>query len=424
MWGNPVPPHLIREALVQGLTLRAASGPEDVERVAAFDALIHGEATAPTWRSWMRDHPHANPSGWLFVDEEASGQIVAALCMLPWRLSYCGVELRAGEMGVVGTLEEYRGRGLQRMLNARFDELLHAGGFHLSHIQGIPYFYRQFGYEYAMPLEAWWRLELHMAPEAPPPTHGCQPAAASDLAELARRYDEAAGALDIAALRDEATWRYMLGPGLATETGAETWVVVDAQGAPAGYFRVAHAGFGDGLIVAEASLLGYEAALAALATIRRLAVERGKPFIRLNLPGDTPLVQVARGLGGHDGGAYAWQVRLPDPVLLLRTLAPVLEQRIAVGLFAGLNRDMTLDLYHQRVTMRFEGGRLTAVTPGRGEGPWDLRLPPPLLAPLLLGHRSLHEISHMYPDAYAARGAAALVDTLFPKLRAWLYQAY
>jgi hypothetical protein len=64
------------------------------------------------------------------------------------------------------------------------------------------------------------------------------------------------------------------------------------------------------------------------------------------------------------------------------------------------------------------------VTAGQGEGAWDLRLPPQLLAPLVLGHRSLHEINHMYPDAYASDGAGALMDTLFPKLRAWLYQAY
>jgi predicted acetyltransferase len=255
------------------------ASPDDVAKVAAFDALIHGETTAPTWRTWMTEHPHANPSGWLFVEEEATGRIVAALCLLPWRLSYAGVELRAGEMGVVGTLEEYRGRGLQRALNARYDELLRAGGFHLSHIQGIPYFYRQFGYEYAMPLEAWWRLELYRAPATTPMEHGCRPAATVDLPGLVRRYDETAAALDIAALRDEATWRYMLGPGIATETGAETWVVDTAQGA-AGYFRVAHAGFGDGLIVAEASLMSHAAALAALATLRTLAVERGKPFIQ------------------------------------------------------------------------------------------------------------------------------------------------
>ncbi|NTU84240.1 MAG: GNAT family N-acetyltransferase, partial [Chloroflexales bacterium] len=270
-----------------GLVLRSVAGPADVERVAAFDALIHGADTAPTWRAWMTLHPHAYPEGWLLIEERATGRVVASLCLLPWRVQLAGVELRAAEMGVVGTLEEYRGRGLQRALNACYDELLRAGGFDLSHIQGIPYFYRQFGYEYAAPLEAWWRLEIHMAPATPPDTgHSCRPATPADLAALARLYDETARALDLAALRDEAIWRYLLGPALDTETAAETWLVSDAAGAPAGYFRIARHGFGEGLIVAEASQLGPDAALAALHQIRRLTLERGRPYARLNLPAD------------------------------------------------------------------------------------------------------------------------------------------
>lgn len=409
--------------LGDGLVLRSVESPADVERVAAFDAHIHGEGSEATWRAWMTAHPHASQAHWLFVEAQG-GRVVASLCLLPWRISYEGVELRSGEMGVVGTLEEYRGRGLQVALNRRFDELLRAGGYHLSHIQGIPYFYRQFGYEYALPLEAWWRLETSQAAALPTRGHTCRPATVADLPALARLYDEALAELDIGAVRDEAVWRYLLGPGLETETGAETWLVDDAAGAPAGYVRIARQGFGDGLIVAEASQLGYEAALAALQTIRRLTLERGKPFVRLNLPADCPLVAAARGLGAYDGSSYGWQVRVPDPPALLGALAPVLEGRIGRSMFAGLTRDVVISLYTSSLVLRFVGGRLRAVEAVGGGPPYDLRLPPPLLAPLLLGHRSLDEIGPMYPDAYAVAGARPLIDTLFQKRRGWLYMPY
>lgn len=410
--------------LGDGLVLRSVADAADVERVAAFDALIHGRGSEPTWRAWMAGHPHADPAGWLLVEEQVTGRVVASLCLLTWRLRCAGVELRAGELGVVGTLAEYRGRGLQRALVARFDELLRDGGYDLSHIQGIPYFYRQFGYEYAIPLEAWWRLETHMAPTTSDTGYACRPAAPADIPDLLRLYDEGAGALDLAALRDETTWRYQLGPALDTETAAETWLVADAAGAPAGYLRVARQGFGDGLIVAEASPLPPDAALAALAQLRRLTVERGKPFIRLNLPAGAPLLMVARGLGAYDGHAYAWQVRLPDPPALLRKLAPAFEARLEGSGYAGLTRDLVISLYRRALVMRFAGGRLAAVEAASADAPADLRLPPPLLAPLLLGHRSLGEIAHMYPDAAAPGTARPIVDILFPKLRAWLYQQY
>lgn len=407
-----------------GLRMRPIDGPADVEHVAAFDALIHGAGSEPTWSAWMTVHPAASAASWLLVEEQASARIVASLCLIPWQLQYAGVALRAAEMGVVGTLEEYRGRGLQRALNARFGELLRAGGYDLSHIQGIPYFYRQFGYEYALPLEAWWRLETHMLPVEPPAGYRCRPACLDDLPTLVHRYDEAAAALDIAALRDEATWRYLLGPALATETAADTWLVCDPAGAPIGYFRVARQGFGDGLIVAEASLLSPDAALAALATLRRLTLEHAKPFARLNLPAETALVVVGRSLGAYDGSAYGWQIRLPDPLALLGKLAPVFERRLAASSYAGLSHDLVIDLYRQQLALRFVDGRLAVVEAAAPGAPADLRLPPQLLAPLLFGHRSLDEIAPMYPDAFTPGQTRPLIDTLFPKLRAWLYQPY
>ncbi|MFO7171072.1 MAG: GNAT family N-acetyltransferase [Chloroflexota bacterium] len=411
--------------LGDGLALRSVESPEDVERVAAFDALIHGEGTEPTWRSWMTEHPAAQQATWLLIEEEASRRVVASLCLLPWRLHYQGVELRAGEMGVVGTLEEYRGRGLQRALNARFSELLREGGFDLSHIQGIPYFYRQFGYEYAAPLEAWWRLHPSAVPDAPDGEGlTCRRATPDDLPALTRLYDEAARALDLAALRDEATWRYLLGPGLRTETGAETWVVAGQDGEVAGYVRIAEHGFGEGLIVAETSLLSAGAALAALQLFKRLAAERGKPYIRLNLPASSALVQVARGLGAYDGHAYAWQVRLPDPAALLRKIAPALERRLAASMFAGLTRTLHIDMYRAALLLELDHGRLARVEARPPRGPSDVRLPPQLLAPLVLGYRSFGELAAWYPDVSGDGLARALVEVLFPKMDAFLYQQY
>ncbi len=218
-----------RRTLAGGLILRTVEDMQDVERLAAFNGMIHGPGVVAMTRSLIVDHPSTRPEHWFFVEEPTSRTILSALCLLPWTLHYEDVTLRAGEMGIVGTLESYRRRGLIRALNQRFTELLHEGGYDLSHIQGIPYFYRQFGYEYTMPLKAHWRVDLDSI-AGTEPTEGHQyqirSATINDIPLLSRLYNENAATLDIRTARDVEVWRYLLGPSTQTETAADTYLVL------------------------------------------------------------------------------------------------------------------------------------------------------------------------------------------------------
>jgi predicted acetyltransferase len=415
-----------RRTLDHGLILRAVEDREDVERLAAFNGQIHGPGVAAMTHALILEHPATRPEHWLFVEEESSRTIVSALCLLPWTLRYGSVSLRAGEMGIVGTLAPYRGRGLVRALNERFSTLLGEGGYLLSHIQGIPYFYRQFGYDYAMPLEAHWRVELdtivNSQPSAPRRFH-FRPATVSDIPLLTRLYRESAALLDIAAERDEEIWPYLLGPSTGTAMVADTWLALDESG-PAGYFRVAQHGFGSGLIVNEASRLSLEAAEAVLYHLKSIAVERQKPYIRLNLPANSLLVELARWRGCAAGAAFAWQLRIPDPALLLTTLAPVLEQRLAASHLASITHTLRLNLYRSTIDLRFDTGKLAIVAHASAEPADEVRLPPPLLAPLVTGYRTFDELARTSHDVSADGPGRALAAILFPPMQAFLYTIY
>jgi predicted N-acetyltransferase YhbS len=401
---------------------------EDVERLAAFNGSIHDEGVADLTRRLMIDHPHTRPEHWLFVEDEAAGQIVSSLCLIPWRWRYQDVELKAGEMGIVGTLPAYRHRGLVRALAARHAELLREGGYDLSHIQGIPYFYRQLGYEYAIPLEGGWRVELHQIPDPTPENparYQFRPASLDDLPVLMRLYRQAAEELTISAVRDEPTWRYLLGPGLETDTGADTWLVMDpTTQEPAGYFRISHRGFGQGMIVSEVSHLSGDAAMAVLHRLKALALERELPYIRLNLPEHTALVQTARRFSAHDLGRYAWQIRLVDLADLLGQLAPVFERRLAASPFAGLTGALRLNLYREAFELRFEAGRPAGVNPLGFIDGGDVRMPPPLIIPLLLGYRTLEELGRSYHDVSSRGQSGYLAQVLFPRVESFIYTIY
>jgi hypothetical protein len=416
------------ESLGDGLVLRTAADERDVERVAQFSGTIHGPDAAVLTRNLLHLHPSLRLADLVFVEQEGPGgthgQVVSSLCLIPWTWRYEGVQIPAGEMGIVGTLESHRQRGLIRAQVAYFERRLAERGCLLSHIQGIPYYYRQFGYEYALPLEGGLRLEFRDIVGEPDPDYTFRRARVEDIPALARLYDQAAEDLAISAVRNQEVWHFLLTQPAGSATESEWWLVERPGGAIAGYIAVPERHFGQELVISEVSRLDFDAATAALHYARELGRERGKPGIRLNLPAGCTLVRLGRSLGAHDLGRYAWQIRLVDTLGLLRALAPVFSRRLAESPFAGLTGDFDLGLYRRTLRMRFQKGDLVAVEELGFTGTGTLTIPPPQLAVLLLGYRTFEQLRQVYPDVGAADGRQLLVDTLFPRLESFIYMIY
>jgi hypothetical protein len=75
--------------------------------------------------------------------------------------------------------------------------------------------------------------------------------------------------------------------------------------------------------------------------------------------------------------------------------------------------------------MRFEKGRLKEVAaPRPPEGDVVLRCPPLQLIPLVLGHRASEELRSAYPDVSAPPMWRLLIETLFPRVKSFLYTIY
>jgi predicted N-acetyltransferase YhbS len=416
-----------RRELDDGLVLRTAANEADIERVAAFDSrAFEEEGIGEMCRRLFLYHPNTQPSDLIFVEDEKTGEVVSSLCLIPWQWRYEDVTLKVGEMGIVATLEPYRRRGLIRAQADYLKELLVQRGFDISNIQGIPYFYRQFGYEYAIPLEGGYRVELHQVPnlgEGETPSFTCHPEAVADLRILKRLYGEAAQDLAIHTCRDDAIWRYLSEHSSTTETAYEGWAVEDANGEVIGYFRIQKHAFGEALTVYEVSRLNYDAAVAVLRCLKKLATERKKPSIRLRLPANCGLARVAQYHGAHDLGTYAWQIHIPNMARFLSTIGPVLERRLARSPFAGLTEKVWISFYREAVQLHFTDGKLTQVE-SMGFAGGATRIPPRAAVPLMLGYRSREELCESWPDLDAPPKEAYLLDVLFPKMASHIYTIY
>jgi GNAT superfamily N-acetyltransferase len=419
------PPY--QKTLPDGLSLRTVSTPCDLEHVCQLSTAVHGEATVGGMTAKLFGaHPDTTGRDLAFI-EDSTGAALATLCLVPWTLRFCGVDLPVGELAIVGTLERCRKQGLNRQLMDYFWQRFAERGCLLSIIQGIPNYYRRFGYEYArLPLIGGLRLQADQLPNAPADGFTVRPANIADIPTLARLYDAHAAGLDISARRTPAVWEYLINPGPVPEEGLhDTFLVLSPAGAPAGYFRVPVYHFNPNLLcVDEVSELAYPAALAVLRHCAKLAEAREKDGIRLQLPLGSGLARLAKACGAVDMGSYSWQVFIPDPAALLRALAPVFEQRLAGSLFAGLSGAFGLNLYQEVLGLTFAGGRLTDVCRSPTGAVDLLSLPAAQFTPLVLGGSSLDEIHALFPDAFAHGHWSLLVDTLFPKTRGYLYNIY
>lgn len=118
--------------------------------------------------------------------------------------------------------------------------------------------------------------------------------------------------------------------------------------------------------------------------------------------------------------------RAPQPAQLLGKLAPVGERRLAASMLAGMTRTLRLNLYRSWIDLRFEAGRLVAVehAPVNTASVVEVRLPPPLLAPLITGYRTFEALASASHDVSADGSARSLAAILFPQTQAFLDTIY
>lgn len=417
------------QKLEGGLIIKACATTDEIERVAALNGEIHGREAGEAVRRWLLDgHPQLEPDGWLFVEDETSGEIAATLSLMPLTWRYGPVSLPVAELGFVATHPAYRRRGLQRALSATFDRIAVANNFSLAAIEGIPYFYRQFGYDYALPLvpDSRFNLDVAQIPAGLSSDYLLRPASSADIPQLQMLYREQVADLVITTERSEAMWRHYLTLSPGPPFGMLLSLISHGERV-IGYLALARSGWVNRLNVMELALDRdqEDAILAALRFARVRAEADGHPSIGLQLPAAHPASQWARALGVKEEGVYGWQMKVLDPVRFLNAIARALEGRLLGSELDGFCGDLNFELYLAKVGLRFEDGRVRALSLDP-EADTDVSIPPFAATQLWLGWRSFAELDDWHKDVRADDQSRPLLDLLFPPLEgaAHIYLGY
>lgn len=375
------------------------------------------------------DDPFYEPSDRLVVKQ--GHQVVAHLHLTRRVMRFGRQSFAAAGLTGLGTLPEYRGRGLARQMMTVAHRLLDEERTPLAILRtAVPHF---FGRYY------WVVCGRHSHASASARDLLAQLRASKQLQREGKKLSvrpwrqvELAGLLSLHQRcmtdcygcyeRTEAYWRWLVSRKLFDQI----FVAVEGNrshdpGEPGGVIQGYAVIRDDRVLEIKASPGRPAAALALLARACREAIERDYHTISLHAPPRDRLLSFLDRAGGerienacHQGEVY--MVRLRDPIGFLRSLATELRRRADEG---GLAKPCELGLL-------VDGRKLQVVLTRRGVkivrgklGRSYLQLRGTDFVRMLLGHLDLGEAIESGRIAASTRVAATIVETLFPPLPLW-----
>jgi Acetyltransferase (GNAT) domain len=441
---------LYQRELGDGLILRWST-PADTENIAyltssvfrnAPDAPVNTFLANMLYEMMAGQHPVMGPGDVAVVEDRRRKEhpLVASTCLWRQTWEYAGIPFEIGRPEIVATDPDYRNRGLVRTIFGLIHARSEAEGHLAQGITGIPYFYRQFGYEYALDLDVNRVTHCALIPPAKegiPEACSLRDASLEDIPLITSLYERQRADYPVSTRIDEQWWRYQLQTWNAVEADAHwhIFIILAADGAPVGYLTLPTIRWRQSIPVFDLAVcagVNLQAIMPALLRAIQaqganlLAPPKAEPInkITFSLGQKHPAYAVlGRELAFERDLPYAWYVRIPQLLKFLRHIAPALERRLEHSALSGYSGELVLSFYRDGLRLVFDKGHLSLVEDWRPPT-WNSNehagFPPLVFLQLLFGRRSLHDLRYAFPDVRVNNEAELLLETLFPASPAWV----
>ncbi|WP_109505393.1 GNAT family N-acetyltransferase [Nocardioides speluncae] len=395
--------------LADGLILRQAQ-PTDLDQIGAL-LVERGEPDDALDHRLVVEDPDA---GWASCAVVIDGdRVVSTATLLDEQVRIGELVLPSGQVELVATDRAYEGRGLVRALMGWAHGRSAERGHVIQLMIGIPYFYRLFGYEYAVDIQQ----ARSVARPAEPASQPLRAAVPEDLPALAALQDSVQARVDLAMPHSAACWRWLL------QHDASSLHLVERDGVVAAAGRVRRDD--EELLLAEAAAVDAAAAVDLLGGVGDLAPDRGLRVVHrpgtvtgaawADLIDDEPRPQ-----------AEQYYVRIPQPAALLDRLRPLFWERLTKAGVDRVGRDIVISTFgaHYRIPVRADGlDQVVAGGPMQGPGAArGIGVAPDQLPALLFGQLGIDGLTRIRPDVYATD--QELFRALFPPLTADVLSYY
>ena len=332
----------------------------------------------------------------------------------------------------MATHPDYRRRGLVRAQM----EVAHEWSRHRREpvlaISGIPWYYRQFGYEMAIELGGGRSGNPDAVPqlrEGRAEPFRLRQAKEDDIPLCTRLYEQGMQRYLVSCVRDEELWCYDL---MVRSPGAfhyhEMRVIESSDRTPVGILvHTATADVRTRVYELENCVPFEQVTPGVLRYLRAVAKQHAVPSegnaVVLELGSTHPAYEAARDALPVKIPSYAWYMRIPSLPEFLRQIVPVLEDRLAASTFAAHTGEFHINFVYGGVRLSFVEGRVTEVEdwlPPQFDNRYvprirDALFPGTTFLQMLFGYRSVDDLRYAFPDCIISSDQAReMLNVLFP----------
>jgi N-acetylglutamate synthase-like GNAT family acetyltransferase len=411
----------LKQNLADNLVLRCALK-SDIKAILDHVVIVHGKEIVPMTRRMLKAHPDFPIEDNFIVEDTSTGKVVAYVCLMRSTCVLEGVSFPVGHMEIVGTLPEYRNQGLIRKLNDVFNQRVEEYKLPLVVIIGIAYYYRKYGYEYAIPNGGVLTVAKDLVPSLDSGEKELviiKKVRSSTISDYLKCRKKENSYLNFYRDLNVEEMKYF-GKGKLGEELARIFYLVKQGNNYVGCFSLTVAWKSleiQGLWVEDLSVIP-----SILRYAKKVAIDKELP-LRINKPSNPAITSyLERNLRSKFRRPYAWYVKIPSIPQFLMTIKPVLNKRLAKSDFHKFNETLRLSCYNEGYELSFNKGKLIKVKRINQQGIKNMHvaLPPMVVYQLLMGYRSFEELERIYPDVNGRPFHIPLVNVLFPKIRAMI----
>ena len=387
---------------------------EDFIKILELNVAVHGEEIKEYIKRIYKEHPKKKDILWFYIEDNSTGQIISSITLLPLEWQFEGKLLSVCEMGFVGTLKEYRGKGLIDKLNEFYERVMMERGYLLSCLRGIPYYYRRFGYEFVLSLDERFSLSPNQIPSIELSHIDIRKASRKDIGYIQNQYNSNSNNFLISNSFDTESFYFKFMNDSFDDSKLSAYII-EENGKPEGYFLIGMS-FDNEVYTIITPQLSPPQMIKLLQHINEYP-KKEKDLI-LNVAEFSGFGKYLFSIGKLISN-YGWQLKIPNLKRFFESIKVVLENRVEKSKFNNLSKTVIISDYKQSIELIFIKGKIEDIKIKSGypdAEKCDVRIPGAMLLKLLLGDRTVDEINYIVKDARINPSSKKLIEILFPKV--------